>query len=347
MSIRARHGLCRLLVAGAAFIHQVCWAQADASVLEAIRARGHVTCGVGTGPKGYSSVDAQGNWSGISADFCRALAVTVLGNKSAVKFEPFAGDDALSALRSGSIDVLSRNFGMTSHLDTSQGVRFAGILVYEGQGFMVRRSQNITSALELSGARICAVADFSAPQAIADYFGGLKMPFDPVKLDRWPDAVVAYTGGKGCQVLTGELSALALARQGLADADDHVILPEVAAKRLIGPVVKQGDADWFSTVRWTLYALIAAEELGLTAGNVEAARTAGSPEARRFLGSGDRSLGKLFDLDADWTLRLVRQIGNYGELFERNLGQKSALKLDRRLNNLAGKGGLHYAPPFE
>ncbi len=346
MTIRARRGLCRLLVAGAAVIHQVCWAQADASVLEAIRARGHVTCGVGTGPKGYSFVDAQGNWSGISVDFCRALAVAVFGNKGAVKFDPFLGDDAFSALRSGRIDILSRNVGMTSYLDTSQGVRFAGVLVYEGQGFMVRRSQNITSALELSGARICAVADSTAPQAIADYFGGLKMPFDLVKLDRWPDAVAVYTG-KGCQVLAGELSALALARQGLGDADEHVILPEVAAKRLIGPVVKQGDDEWFSTVRWTLFALIAAEELGVTASNVEGARTTGSPEVRRFLGSGDRALGKLFDLDADWTLRLIRQIGNYGELFERNLGQKSALKLDRRLNNLASKGGLHYAPPFE
>ena len=346
MTIRARRGLCRLLVAGAAFIHQVCWAQADASVLEAIRTRGHVACGVGTGPKGYSSVDAQGNWSGISVDFCRALAVTVLGNKSAVKFEPFSGDDAYSALRSGSIDVLSRNVGMTSYLDTSQGVRFAGVLVYEGQGFMVRRSQNITSALELSGARICAVTDSTAPQAIADYFGGLKMPFDLVKLDRWPDAVAAYTG-KGCPVLTGDLSALALVRQGLGDTDDHVILPEVAAKRLVGPVVKQGDEEWFSTVRWTLNALIAAEELGVTASNVETARAAGSPEARRFLGSGDRALGRLFDPDADWTLRLIRQIGNYGELFERNLGQKSALKLDRRLNNLARKGGLQYSPPFE
>ncbi len=344
MTIRVRRGLCRLLVAGAAFVHQVCWAQSDASVREAIRTRGHVACGIGTGPKGYSSVDAQGNWSGISVDFCRALAVTVLGNKSAVKFEPFASDDAFAALRSGSIDVLSRNVGMTSYLDTSQGVRFAGVLVYEGQGFMVSKSRNIASALELSGARICSAADSAAP--LADYFGGLKMTFDLVKLDRWADAVAAYTG-KGCSVLTGDLSALALVRQGLGDADDHVILPEVAARRLIGPAVRQGDEEWFSTVRWTLYALIAAEELGITAGNVEAMRAAGSPEARRFLGAGERTLGRLFNLDTEWTPRLIRQLGNYGEVFERNRGQKSPLKLDRRLNNLASKGGLQYAPPFE
>ena len=345
MTIGVRRGPYRLWVAATVLICQMSWAQADPSVLEAIRARGHLTCGVGTGPKGYSSVDAHGAWSGISVDFCRTLAAAVLGDKGAVEFRPLSVQDQFSVLRSGQIDVLSSNIGMTSYLDTSLGIRFAGVLVYEGQGFMVRKTQNITSALELSGARICAAADTTNGQAIADYFGGLKMPFDLVKFDRWPDAVTAYTS-KGCQVLAADLSALALARQGLANADEHIILPEAASKRLVGPVVRQGDDDWFSVVRWTLYALIAAEELGITAANVEAVRALGSPEARRFLGA-DKNLAGQLGLDPDWTQRVIRQVGNYGEIFERHLGQKSSLKLERRLNNLSSKGGLHYAPSFQ
>jgi general L-amino acid transport system substrate-binding protein len=344
MTIGVRHGLRRLFGVAAVLVCHISWAQADPDVLEAIRARGHLKCGVGIGSKAYASVDDHGAWSGISVDFCRGLAAAVLGNKNAVEFLPLAATNTFSALRSGQIDVLSSNIGMTSNLDTSFGIRFVGVLVYEGQGFMVRRSQNITSALELSGARICAAADATDEQTIADYFVGLKMPFDLVKVDRWPDAVTAYTS-KGCQVLAADLSALALARQGLADADEHVILPEMASKRPVGPIVRQGDEAWFSVVRWTLYALIAAEELGITAANVEAARASGSPEARRFLGV-DKKLGKQLGLDPDWTQRVIRQVGNYGELFERHLGQKSPLKLERRLNNLATKGGVHYAPSF-
>lgn len=344
MKNRVRRGLCSLWAFGAILIAQAAPTYADPGVLEAIRARGHVLCGVGEGPKGYSSVDVQGNWTGIGVDFCRALAAAVLGNKGAVTFRPSSGHDDLQALRSGEIDVLARNVGMTAQLDMSHGLRFAGVLVYEGQGFMVRKAHNITSALELSGARICAASDGPAGPVLADYFGGLKMPFDLVKADRWPDAVTAYAG-KNCQVLTGDLVSLAQARQGLPDADEHVILPEMALKIPAGPWVRQGDDDWFSVVRWTLYALIAAEEHGVTSANADAVKISGSPDARRFL-TADKDPGKRLGLPADWTYRVVRQIGNYGELFERNLGPKSPLKLDRRLNNLWSKGGLHYSPPF-
>ena len=344
MKNRVRRGLFCFWACAAALVSQMALAHADPGVLEAIRARGHVLCGVGNGPKAYASADAQGAWTGISVDFCRALAVAVLGNKSAVTFKPVPGDDDLQALRSGEIDVLSRNFGMTAQIDMSLGLRFAGVLVYEGQGFMVRKAHNITSALELSGARICAAGDGPAGPVLSDYFAGLKMPFDLVKADRWPDAVAAYAG-KNCQVLTGDITALAQARQGLPDADEHVILPEMALKIPAGPLVRQGDDDWFSVVRWTLYALIAAEELGITSANADALKTTGSPDARRFL-SGDKDPGKRLGLPADWTYRIVRQVGNYGELFERYLGPKSPLKLERRLNNLWSKGGLHYSPPF-
>jgi len=334
--------LCLALALGAALLGNSAWA--DAGVLESIRARGHVVCGVGNGPKGYSSVSAQGAWSGISVDFCRALAAAVIGNKDAVRFRAIAADEAFSPLQSGEVDVLSSNVAMTSSRDTALGIRFAGTLVYDGQGFMVRKSQNLASALELSGARICVTRESADEQGITDYFTTLKMPFDLVKFESWADAVMGYAS-KSCQVLSAHVSALALARQGLADANEHVILPEIASKQPIGPAVRQGDENWFSAVRWTVYALIAAEELGLTSTNVDGAKGTGSAETRRFLGA-DTELGKRLGLSPDWTQRIVKQVGNYGELFDRHLGQKSPLKLERRLNNLSSNGGLHYAPSF-
>lgn len=344
MTTRVRRALRFALALGAALLGQVSWVHADPGVLEAMRTRGYVACGVGDGPKGYSAINAQGVWSGISVDFCRALAAAVIGNKDAVKFLQLSAGERFSALQSGEIDVLSRNVGMTSSRDTSLGIRFAGILVYDGQGFLVRRSQNITSALELSGARICVTTGGADEQGITDYFTGLKMPFELTKFDKWSDAVMAYAS-KGCQVLSADISILALARQELADVNEHIILPEIASKHPVGPAVRQGDEEWFSVVRWTLYALIAAEELGITSANVDAAKSSGSAEVRRFLGI-DMDLGRQLGLSADWTQRIIKQVGNYGELFERHLGQKSSLKLERRLNNLSGNGGLHYAPAF-
>ena len=347
MRIEVRRGLHCLLLAATALLCGPDLAQAQPGALEAIRARGHVVCGVDPAMRGYAAVDKQNTWSGMSVEFCRALAAAILGNKSAAKLEPLSGvEDQIAALRMGRVDVLPGSLAMTSHLDTSAGVRFAGVLAHDGQGFLVRKSQNITSALELSGARICVATDKKAELVIADFFGGLKMPADLVKADRWSDAVRSYTG-KSCQVLTGDQTLLALARHELADAEEHTILPELAAKRAIGPVVKEGDGTWFGVVRWTLFALIAAEELGITAANADMVRASGGPEARRFLGADWRGGGKRLGLEADWTLRVIRQLGNYGEMFERNLGQKSPLRLDRRLNNLSGKGGLQFAPRFD
>jgi general L-amino acid transport system substrate-binding protein len=317
---------------------------AEAGVLESIRERGHLVCGVGTGLKGYSTVAENGAWTGISVDFCRALAAAVLGNKESVKFVPLPAVERFSALRAGEIDVLSRNATMTSSHDTGLGVRFPGVLVYDGQGFLVRKSQGLASALELSGARLCVVTETADEQGIANYFGRLKMPVELIKFDKWQDVVTGYAN-KGCQVLSAEVSRLALTRQQLPDPDEHIILPELASKHFVGPAVRQGDEDWFSVVRWTLYALIAAEELGITSANVDAMKGSGSGEIRAFLGV-DLDLGKRLGLNADWTQRIVKQVGNYGELFERHLGPKSPMKLERRLNNLASNGGLHYAPSF-
>jgi general L-amino acid transport system substrate-binding protein len=319
--------------------------RADRGVLEAVRMRGYVVCGVGDGPKGYSAVNAQGVWSGISVDFCRALAAAVIGNKDAVKFRMVSAGDGFAVLQSGEIDVLSRNTGMTWSRDTALGARFPAVLVHDGQGFMARKSQNITSALELSGARICVTAESSHEQGVTDYFAGLKIAAELMKFANWSDAVMAYAN-RSCMVLSGDISALALARHDLPDGSDHIILPEMATKQLIGPAVRQGDEEWFSIVRWTLYALVAAEELGISAGTLEAARNSPSKDVRRFLGI-ESDLGRTLGLSADWTQRIVRQVGNYGELFDRHLGQKSPLKLERKLNNLASRGGLHHAPPFQ
>jgi general L-amino acid transport system substrate-binding protein len=317
---------------------------AQGGVLEAVRARGHLMCGVSDGPKGYSALSRDGVWSGISVDFCRALAAAVLGSKDAVKFHAVTPGDPFAGLQSGGIDVLSRNVAMTSSGDTAHGIRFPGVLVFDGQGFLVRKQQGVASALELSGTRICLLTERADAQAIADYFTALRMPFELSKYESWQEATSAYFN-KSCQVLSADVSGLALARQQFPEPGEHIILPEIASKHLVGPAVRQGDEDWFSVVRWTLYALIAAEELGITSANVDAMKASGSAETRRFLGL-DSQFGSRLGLPADWTQRVIRQVGNYGEMFERHLGLKSPLKLERRLNNLASHGGLHYAPSF-
>jgi general L-amino acid transport system substrate-binding protein len=319
-------------------------ASADRGVLEAVRARGYVVCGVGDGPKGFSAVNAQGVWSGIGVDFCRALAAAVIGTKDAVKFRMISSGDGFAALQAGEIDVLSRNIAMSWSRDTSLGVRFPAVLVHDGQGFMARKSQNITSALELSGARICVTGEGSDEQGLTDYFASLRIAAELVKFAKWSDAVMAYVN-KSCMVLSADVSVLALARQDMPDGNDHAILPEMVTRQPIGPAVRQADDEWFNIVRWTVYALVAAEELGIGAANVDAARSSNSSDIRRFLGV-EADLGRSLGLSADWTQRVVRQMGNYGEMFERNLGQKSPLRVERRLNNLVSKGGLQMSPPF-
>ena len=341
---RFSKGLSYVAAAVLALVALAAFVPARAGVLETIRARGHLVCGVGTDIKGYSAVNGNGTWTGISVDFCRALSAAVLGDKDAVKFVPLPAGERFSALQSGEVDVLSRNATLTSSHDTGLGIRFPGVLVYDGQGFMVRKSQGVSSALELSGARVCVVAEAADAEGVAGYFGALKMPVELLKLDKWPDVVGAY-GNKNCQVLSANVSTLALVRQQLPDPDEHLILPELASKHLVGPAVRQGDEDWFSVVRWTLYALIAAEELGITSANVDTLKGSVNGDVRSFLGV-DMDFGKRLGLSADWRQRIIKQVGNYGELFERHLGPKSPLKLERRLNNLASNGGLHYAPSF-
>jgi general L-amino acid transport system substrate-binding protein len=347
MTRGVRRAVCAVLALGVFLVGAIARLAAAADTLTAIRERGHIVCGVGDGPAGYSTATPQGAWSGIGVDFCRALAAGVMGSKDAVKFRALTADQQLPVLRAGEIDVLARFPETAPGNDTAAGIRIAGVLVHEEQGFMVRRSHNLTSALELSGARICVTRESGAGFRIAKYFTGLGMPFELVEFDDWKEAVAAYAdpNNKACQVLSADLPELAGARQGFGDIGEHLILPELVAKRPVGPAVREGDDEWFSVVRWTLYALIAAEQLGITSASVDLAKGSSDAAVRRFLGI-DMDLGKRLGLRADWTQRVVRQVGNYGELFERHLGQRSPLKLDRRLNNLSIHGGLHYAPSF-
>jgi general L-amino acid transport system substrate-binding protein len=261
-----------------------------------------------------------------------------------VKFWPLSANDRFKALQNGDVDVLARGATWTLSRDTELGARFAGVLFYDGQSFLTRRGNAVASALELSGASICALPGAMGEQGVAEFFGAQRMRYQIVAQDNWDDLVKAYSAGS-CTVLTGDVSLLAVARSQLKTPADHIILPELITKEPLGPAVRQDDAQWFAVVRWTLMALIEAEELGLTSDNVDAQRAATQPSVRRFLGL-EANLGQALGLPRDWAYQVVKNVGNYGEMFDRNLGSKSELRLSRGLNNLWTKGGLMYSMPF-
>jgi general L-amino acid transport system substrate-binding protein len=317
---------------------------AETSTLDAIRARGYLLCGIGEVQPGFSHVSPTGERSGLDVEFCTALASAVFGSKDAVKFWPLSANDRFKALQGGDVDVLARGATWTLSRDTELGARFAGVLLYDGQGFLTRRGNAVASVLELSGASICALPGAMGEQGVADFFGAQRMRYQIVAQDSWDDLVKAYAAGS-CTVLTGDVSLLAKVRSELKTPGDHIILPELVTKEPLGPAVRQDDAQWFAVVRWTLMALIEAEELGLTSSNVDAQRAATEPSIRRFLGL-EANLGQALGLPRDWAYQVVKNVGNYGEVFDRTLGAKSDLKLARGLNNLWTKGGLMYSMPF-
>lgn len=326
-----------------AFVAMVAEASAETR-LEAIRARGYVNCGVGTGITGFSQVDSSGRWSGLDVDFCSALAAAVLGSKDAVKFRNIQPGDRFKSLSDGEVDVMLRGSPWTLTRDTELGLRFVGVLFYDGQAFLVPRGHAIISVLELSGASICVLPGSSGERSVSDFFGQRKMRYQLVTSEDWAQLVKTYGLG-GCTTLTGDLSLLAAERAQLAQPNDHILLPELIDKSPLGPVVKAGDDQWFAIVRWTYMALVAAEELGITQSNAGSMLNSTVLDVRRFLGlEGD--LGAPLGLAKDWAYQIVRQVGNYGEIFERNVGQNSALKLQRGLNDLWSKGGLMYSAPF-
>jgi general L-amino acid transport system substrate-binding protein len=313
--------------------------------LDAVKARGQLVCGVNTSGPGFSNADSQGKWTGLDVDFCRAVAAAVLNDASKVKFVPLNSQQRFTSLQAGEIDVLSRNSTWTLTRDASLGVVFAGINYYDGQGFMVPKKLKIDSAKKMNGATVCVQAGTTSEKNVADYFGANSMKYKPVVFDTAEAITSAFFAGR-CQVYTTDMSDLAGARTKAPNADDYVILPQVISKEPLGPSVRRGDDEWFQIVRWSLFAMLEAEENGLTQANVDQQKGANKdPGVQRFLGVSEDT-GKLLGLDKEWAYRIVKQVGNYGESFERNLGPNTPVKLPRGVNNLWTKGGLMYAPPI-
>ena len=330
-----------LLAAGAATLLSTA---AFAGTLDDVRAKGFVQCGVSQGLPGFSNPDEQGNWTGIDVDVCRAVAAAIFGDADAVKYSPLSAKERFTALQSGEIDVLSRNTTWTLVRDTALGLNFAGVNYYDGQGFMVRKDLGVTNALELDGASVCTNIGTTTELNLSDYFRANNMSFEPVVFEKADEVVAAYDSGR-CDVYTTDQSGLAAQRIKLSDPDAHVILPEIISKEPLGPVVSHGDDRWLDVVKWTLYAMIEAEELGVTSGNVDQMRdTSSNPGVKRLLGT-EGDTGKSLGLPGDWAYNIVKQVGNYGESYERYVGPNTSLKLERGLNALWKDGGLQYPMP--
>ncbi len=314
------------------------------STLRSVHDRGKLLCGVNTGLPGFASVDERGNWSGLDVDVCRAVAAAVLGDANKVEFKPLTAKERLTAVQSGEIDLLSRNTTWTLSRDTGQGLHFTGISYFDGQGFMVSKALGVKSARELNGAAVCIIAGTTTELNLADYFRTHGMTYEPVVFDTADQTSRGFEAGR-CDVLTSDQSQLYAVRIKLAEPDKAVVLPDVISKEPLGPVVRQGDDDWFNIVRWSLFALVNAEELGVTSDNVEEMKASSNPEVRRLLGV-EGGAGKGLGLADDWVYKVVKQVGNYGEVFNRNVGADSPLQIERGLNALWENGGLQYAPPF-
>jgi general L-amino acid transport system substrate-binding protein len=318
---------------------------ASAATLDDVKAKGHVQCGVSQGLPGFSNPDDEGNWSGIDVDVCRAVAAAVFGDANAVKFTPLSAKERFTALQSGEVDVLSRNTTWTATRDTALGLDFVGVTYYDGQGFMVRKELGVTSALGLDGATVCVNAGTTTELNLADYFRANSMEFVPVVFEKADEEVAAYDSGR-CDAWTTDASGLAANRTKLANPDDHVILPEIISKEPLGPVVRHGDSQWGDIVRWALYAMLEAEEYGVNSGNVDDMKANSTdPTVRRLLGA-EGEMGQSLGLPNEWGYNIIKQVGNYGESFERNLGAGTPLRLERGLNALWKDGGLQYAMPI-
>ena len=316
---------------------------ASAQTLNTVKQRGVLNCGSNGTLAGFGLPDSQGRWAGLDVDFCRALAAAIFNDASKVKFVPLTAKDRFTALQSGEVDVLARNTTWTSSRDTSLGLNFTGVNYYDGQGFLVRKSLKLNSALELGDAAICVQQGTTTELNLADYFRANKMKLKTVTFATATEAVKAYDAGR-CDAYTTDASGLAGERLRLAQVDDHVILPEIISKEPLGPAVRHGDDQWFDIVKWVHFAMVNAEEFGITQANVDDQKKSDNPDIKRLLGSEGKH-GEALGLTDDWAYRIIKQVGNYGEVFERNVGQGSPMKIARGLNALWNKGGLQFAPP--
>jgi general L-amino acid transport system substrate-binding protein len=330
------------LAAGSALL---CGGAQAGATFDAVKSKGVVTCGVNTGVAGFSIPDARGAWSGIDVDLCKAIAAAVLGDATKTKYVPQTAAQRFTSLQTGEIDVLTRNTTITLIRDASLGLFQAGINYYDGQGFMVKKSLNVKTIKELDGATICAAQGTTHELNLADYFRSNKIKYQPVVIENQDQMYETYFAGR-CDAMTQDSSALAAVLASKPQAqNDYVILPELISKEPLGPMVRQDDAQWFNVVKWTLAALIEAEEKGVTQANVDEMLKSEDPGIKRLLGVTAGN-GKALGLDEKWVYNIIKQIGNYGESFERNVGKGSALKLERGVNALWTKGGLMYALPL-
>jgi general L-amino acid transport system substrate-binding protein len=317
---------------------------ASAQTLNTVKERGMVSCGVSQGLPGFSAPDDKGNWTGLDVDVCRAIAAAIFNDPTKVKFVPLSAKDRFTALQSGEIDVLSRNTTWTLSRDTSLGANFTGVTYYDGQGFLVKKSLKVNSALELNSASVCVQTGTTTELNLADYFKGNNMKYEVIAFGTNDEAVKAYESGR-CDVFTNDVSGLYADRLKLANPADHQVLPEVISKEPLGPMVRHGDDQWFDLVKWVLFGMINAEELGITQKNAEEMAKSDKPELKRVFGT-DGNFGEQLGVTKDWMMRIVKAVGNYGEAFDRNVGAGSKIGIARGLNQLWNKGGIQYAPPI-
>ena len=319
-------------------------AAASAGTLDDVKARGQLSCGANTGLAGFGLPDDKGQWAGLDVDYCRAIAAAIFNDPTKVKFVPLSAKDRFTALQAKEVDVLIRNTTWTMSRDTTQGLSFVGANFYDGQGFMVRKKLGVASALELNGASVCTQQGTTTELNLADFFRANKIKYDVVAFGSSTEAIKAYDSGR-CDAFTTDSSALYAERLRLANPDEHLVLPEIISKEPLGPSVRKGDEQWADVVRWVGYALLNAEELGVTKDNVDQMLKSENPEVKRLLGV-EGKFGEGIGLSTDWVARIVKATGNYGEIFDRNVGDGSRLKIKRGLNALWNKGGVQYAPPI-
>ncbi len=313
--------------------------------VEAIKKRGNLKCGVSTGLPGFSSPDSKGNWKGLDVDFCKALSVALFNNTSRVKYVSLNAQQRFTALQSGEIDVLSRNTTNTLSRDTSTGLNFTYPIYFDGQAFMVKKASGVKSAKELNGASVCTQQGTTTELNMADYFRANRMKLRPVVFESNDEGVQAFVKGR-CDVLTNDASGLAAERSKFKDPEKYIILPEIISKEPLAPAVRHGDDEWYDIVKWTIFALINAEELGISSKNIDTFKRSKDPKIKRFLGNTP-GVGQNIGLDDKWVYNIISKVGNYGEIFERNVGKETPLKLERAQNALWTNGGLMYSPPFK
>ncbi len=325
--------------AAAAFVSSA----VTAGTLDDVKKKGFIQCGVSQGLPGFSNPDSSGNWTGIDVDVCRAVAAATLGDASKVKYSPLSNKERFTALQSGEIDMLSRNTTWTATRDSVLGLNFAGVNYYDGQGFMVRKSLGVKSAMELAGAAVCSTLGTTTELNVADFFRANNMEYKLVAFEKADETVAAYDAGR-CDVYTTDQSGLAAQRLKLGSPNDHTVLPEVISKEPLGPVVRHGDDQWFDIVKWTLFAMQESEEMGINSGNADAMKSSDNPAIKRMMGT-EGDVGKNLGLSSDWAYNIIKQVGNYGESFEAHVGPNTPLQLPRGVNNLWNNGGLMYPMP--